>query len=110
MFAVILFVIIAIGFGFFSTQNSMPITLTFGDRVISQVPLYIVLGVTLLIGLLYSWLVNIVNSLFVSRRLQNKDLALNDLRKENEKLSQRLVELEMENTRLQAKIGNGVRE
>lgn len=104
MFAVILFVIIAIGFGFFSTQNSMPVTVTFGDREISHIPLYIALGVSLLLGLLYSWLVSLVQSLFVSRRLHDKDHALADVRRENDMLSKRMVELEMENTRLQAEL------
>jgi len=104
MFGVILFVIIALVFGYFSTQNSIPISLTFGDRIIPDVPLYLILGVTLLIGLLYSWLVSLVNSWFFARSLRGKEHTISNVKKENDTISQRLVELEMENTRLRAEL------
>jgi hypothetical protein len=51
MFSVILLVVIALVFGVFATQNTIGIPITIGSLVIPDVPLYIVLGVTLLIGL-----------------------------------------------------------
>ncbi len=106
MFSVILLVIIAIAFGFFSTQNSMSIPITFGSAVIPDVPLYIALGVSLLIGLLYSWIINLVDSLFVNANLRKKDHAIMDTQKTNEQLNERIVQLEMENTRLHAEMKN----
>lgn len=104
MLSVILLVIIAIFFGFFSTQNATPTSLTFGDQVIADVPLYIVLGVTLLVGLLYAWLVSLVTSMQVKKDLRDKDRSLTDVRRENDSLNKRVVDLEMENTRLRALI------
>jgi cell shape-determining protein MreC len=108
MFSVILLVIIAIAFGFFSTQNSIPIPVTFGDLVVSDVPLYIVLGVTLLIGLLFSWVISLANSMLFSMNLRKKDHTITDVTKDNEKLNQRLIDLEMENTRLRAELNKEV--
>jgi uncharacterized integral membrane protein len=102
MLSVILLVIIALAFGIFATQNTIGVPITFGSFVIPEVPLYVVLAVTLLIGLLFAWLISLANSLLYSRRLHDKDSAFASLRKENELLKQRNAELEIENTRLSA--------
>ena len=102
MFSVILLVIIALGFGYFATQNSMEIPVTFANMVIPDVPLYILVGVTLLIGLLFSWIISLANSIMFARNLRGKDHTIEDVTKANEALSQRITQLEIENTRLQA--------
>jgi cell shape-determining protein MreC len=102
MFSVILLVVIALVFGVFATQNTIGIPITIGSLVIPDVPLYIVLGVTLLIGLLFSWLLSLANSLLFSMRLRDKDSAFAEIQKENEALHQKVIDLEIENTRLAA--------
>jgi len=104
MLSVILLVIIAIAFGFFSTQNAMQVPVTFGDLVIPGVPLYIILGVTLLIGLLFSWIISLANSVLFAINLRSKDHAISDVTKSNDQLQQKLIDLEMENTKLQAQL------
>jgi hypothetical protein len=104
MFSVILLVIIALGFGYFATQNSLEIPITFANMVIPHVPLYIVLGVTLLIGLLFSWILSLVNSFLFSMNLRGKEHTIEDIKKTNEELNQRIIQLEIENTKLIAKL------
>ncbi|MDQ3239756.1 MAG: LapA family protein [bacterium] len=102
MLSVILLVIIALAFGFFATQNPMEIPISFGYYYIPDVPLYVVIGVTLLLGLLFSWIVSLVDSFFFARNLRSKDHTINDAKKSNEVLNKKILELEMENTRLKA--------
>ncbi|MDQ3099445.1 MAG: lipopolysaccharide assembly protein LapA domain-containing protein [bacterium] len=104
MFSVILLVIIALAFGVFATQNSINIPVTIAGSVIPDVPLYIVIGLTLLFGLFFAWVLSLVNSVLFSRTLKVKDHAIDDVRKENKELNLKITQLEIENTRLMAEV------
>lgn len=100
MFALILLVILALAFGYFATQNTLNIPITLASYTFSGVPLYIVLGITLLIGLLFSWFVSLLDSFSVAMKLRGKDSTIKDSNKTIQDLTKRVNELEIENAKL----------
>lgn len=103
MFTLILLVILALAFGYFATQNTLNIPLTLANYTISSIPLYIVLGATLLIGLLFSWLISILDSFSNAMKLRGKDSAIKNSKKAIQDLTKRINQLEIENAKLKGK-------
>ena len=100
MFNLIVYVILAIVFAYFSTQNTNPISLTLATYKIENIPIYIVLGVTLLIGLLFSWLHGLVGGFTSSMKIIGKENIIKDERKAIHELTKKVNELQLENARL----------
>jgi uncharacterized integral membrane protein len=100
MFTFIIFLILAICFGYFATQNPQTISVTIADRTLSQIPLYIVLGATLLIGLAFSWIVSLFDSLASALKIRGKDHKIKDASKTIHEMTKRINQLEIENAQL----------
>ena len=103
MFTVILFLILALVFGYFATQNTQHINLTVANYSLSSIPLYAVVGITLLIGLLFSWLVSLMDSFSGAMKLRGKEHKIKDANKTIQDLNKQVKELEIENARLKGK-------
>lgn len=106
VFTFILFIIVVLGFGVFATQNTQSITITFANYTISQVPLYIVLGVSLLIGLIVSSIGNLPNVFSAAMRMRGKEHAIKSGKSTINQLEKKIDQLEAENTRLKDEIKN----
>lgn len=100
MFTFILFVILALAFGIFATQNTQNVTVTLANYTLSQIPLYIVLGVSLLIGLSVSWINGLFNTFSATMKLRGKEHAIKDSKATIQQLNKKLDQLEAENARL----------
>ena len=100
MLTFIFFIIIALVFGIFATQNTQGVTITLGHLELPRIPLYIVMGVSLVIGLAISWINGLFDTFFASMQLRGKDNAIKDKQLTIQQLEKKLDKLEEENARL----------
>ena len=100
MFSFIIYLILAIVFGYFATQNTKPISVIFASYKIENIPLYVVLGVTLLIGLFFSWFIGLFDSLASAMKIRGKEHIIKDDKKIIRELTKKINQLEIENAKL----------
>ena len=100
MLTVILFLILALVFGYFATQNTQSITITVANYTLSSIPLYAAVGITLLIGLSFSWLVSLIDTFSAAMKLRGKEHKIKDANKTIQDLTKQIKDLEIENARL----------
>lgn len=103
MLSIILFLILALVFGYFATQNTQNISITVANYTLSSIPLYAAVGITLLIGLSFSWLISLVGSFSSAMKLRGKEHKIKDADKTIQDLNKQVKELEIENARLKGK-------
>ncbi len=70
--------------------------------------MYIVLGVTFLLGLAISWILSLIDNVFVAFQLKGKDSTINEARKTILDLTKKVNQLELENAKLEGKLENDV--
>lgn len=107
MFPLILLVSLGLGFGYFATQNTQHITISLANYVIPSVPLYIIIGVTLLIGFAISWIISLSDMLSTTFRMRGKESTIKNAKKTIHDLTKQINELEIENATLKGKLENG---
>jgi uncharacterized integral membrane protein len=105
MFTLILFVILGIMFGYFATQNTQTITITLANYATS-IPLYIAIGITLLLGLSFSWLISLLNSFSFAMKMRGKNSTIKDSKRTISDLTKHVNELEIENAKLKGETKN----
>lgn len=106
MFTLILLVILALGFSYFATFNTQLSIITFPGSLQYQVPLYILIGITLVLGLSLSWLISLLDSISTSLKLKGKEDTIKDAKSTIHDLTKRINQLEVENARLEERTGN----
>jgi hypothetical protein len=106
MFTLILFIVLALGYGYFATQNTALVSIVLPYLTIPDIPMYVIIGVTLLIGLTLSWLISLVDGLFATMALHGKDSTIKNAKRTNAELSRKINELEIENAKLMGKLEN----
>lgn len=94
MILLILLVVVGLGMAYFATQNGVAVPLTLADYVLGEYPLYVVVLVSILLGLFLGWLVNIVNGLSSTLTIHGKDSQLKKLQQENKRLEEEVIRLE----------------
>ncbi len=107
MEVIILAVIVGLGIGYFATQNTNLISLYFGPYVAPEIPLYFVVIGSLLLGLLLAWIFSLVNSLTSKIALHGKENRIKEDERTIAELTKEIHQLELENTRLKEKSGEG---
>lgn len=106
MFTLILLVILALGFSYFATENTQLSTITLAGYTLTPVPLYILTGVTLLLGLSLSWLISLLDSLSSALKLRGKEHVIKDAKTTIQELTKKINQLEIENAKLVGRSGN----
>ncbi|MFA9288712.1 MAG: lipopolysaccharide assembly protein LapA domain-containing protein [Weeksellaceae bacterium] len=104
MFTFILYIVLAIIFGYFATQNTDPVSVTLMGATLSQIPLYLILGVTLLVGLAFSWFISLFDTLAATMKIQGKEHVIKDSKATINDLEKKIARLEVENARLTGEI------
>ena len=84
----------------FAPQNSEPIVLTFLNYRLPEMPTYIVVVVALLVGLLFSWIISLINNVATGFTIRGKESKIKNSKKENTDLVKRVHQLELENAHL----------
>lgn len=100
MATLIITVLLGLAMAFFATQNTRPIPLNLFNTELTNVPTYIVVIGTLLVGLLLSWIISLVNDIANGMTIRGKESKIKDYKKENIELIRKNHQLELENTRL----------
>jgi uncharacterized integral membrane protein len=103
MIEIILYIIFGIGSAYFATQNAQTVTLHIASYTYKGIPLYMIILVSLLIGLIFSWIVITVRTLSNSLRMREKELLLKEIKKKNAEIIKELHQLQLENSELKAK-------
>jgi uncharacterized integral membrane protein len=105
MLALIFTVIFSIFIGYFATQNTSALTIHFWSYSWSGIPMYLIVLISLLVGLLFAWMFNLLTVISSSLTIKGKDQALLKAKNDNLELIKKVHQLELENTKLAAKEG-----
>ncbi len=100
MFTFILYIILALVFGYFATQNTETISINLLGSRLSDIPLYAILGVTLVIGLAFSWFISLFGTLGAMMKLRGKENVIKDSKLAIKDLEKRINQLELQNAKL----------
>lgn len=106
MLTVIFLVILALGFSYFATLNTQLTTITVPGYAILEVPLYILMGITLVLGLSFFWLISLLDSLSYTMKLRGKEHTIKDAKATIHDLTHRINKLEIENAKLSERAGH----
>ncbi|MFA6013214.1 MAG: lipopolysaccharide assembly protein LapA domain-containing protein [Desulfobacteraceae bacterium] len=104
MFTFILYFILALTFGYFATQNTQSISIVLFNQSLPDIPLFIVLGATLLTGIIFSWIVSLFNSLASALTLRGKERTIKEANSAINDLTKQVNQLESENDKLKKQI------
>lgn len=110
MLFLLITVILAGLFALFATQNTTVVEVSFGKFVLDNIPLYLVVLVPLLIGLLASYFIYIMYFLSTKLTLSEQKDKINYLKEENSELTKDLHKLELENAKLKSQNGEPIDE
>ncbi len=100
MLSIILLLIGGSVIAYLSLQNTMLVTLSFLDYTVPHLPLYVIIIGSMLVGFLLSYLIHLINSVFVFFTLHGKDKTIMSEKKEVAELTKRIHQLELENAKL----------
>lgn len=100
MFALILMIIFGMLLVFFALENTNNVTMTVANYSIPNIPLYMVVIGSILLGLFVGWFMSIFEWISSSFTMRGKDNAIKSAKTTVTKLEERIHELEVENARL----------
>lgn len=102
MATLIVTILLGLVIGYFATQNTGVISLNFLNYSVPAIPVYIVVGVALLFGLFFSWIISLVNRVTTGFTIRGKENKIKDFKRENAELLKEIHKLELENAKLKA--------
>ena len=100
MLVLLITVAFGIAVGYFATQNTDPVTVRLAEYAFEEVPLYLVVLGTLLVGLLIAWVLYFAKSVSAGLTIYGKEKAVKKAKHTVADLEQRVHDLETENARL----------
>ncbi len=106
MLTIILLVILALAFSYLAAYNSQLATITIPGYAQLEIPLYVLMGITLVIGLSFFWIISLIDSLFYSLKLRSKEHTIKDAKATIHDLTHRVNQLEIENAKLSERAGH----
>ena len=109
MLTLVVTAILAGAFALFATQNTAVVNVNFGNYML-QMPLFLVVIVPLILGLIASYFIYVAYSLSLKLTLNEQKDELKKLREENVNLTKDVHKFELENTKLKSKNGDSVDE
>jgi uncharacterized membrane protein YciS (DUF1049 family) len=106
MFALIILFVLGIGIAFFATQNTQTISIILADYHLNGIPLYLIVLVSLLLGVVISWIIGLIGVISSSLKIHGKESTIKDANKQISELTKKVHQLELENERLKAESGH----
>ncbi len=105
MLTLILIVIFGLGFGYFATQNTSVVFINFWEYSSPPVPVYLIILISIGIGILLTMIFNFLKWFSSSRKLSKKERDLQKTESEVNELTKEVHKLQLENTKLEAQLG-----
>jgi len=105
MLALVITVILGLGFALFATQNTAPVSIYVGGNTLSNVPIYLVILLSIVLTLLICGFIYLLRSLSSSLTISEKDEDIKKTRGELAEVTKQAHKLELENTKLKAELG-----
>lgn len=103
MITLILLVLGSIAAALFATQNTTFGVITFGSYHL-QVPIYLIVLISTLIGLLVSAVITFISSIVASLEIHGKDSKIKEGKKTVAELTKHIHQLELENVQLKTEL------
>ncbi len=100
MLTLILLLIFGSGMAYLAFQNSAHVTLTFLNYIFPDVPLYLVILGSTLVGVLLAYTIYLANSISTALTIHSKDNKIKESEKDLTQLTKKTHELELENESL----------
>lgn len=100
MFALLLTFIFGLGIAYFTAQNTHGVTVILANYPLTGVPMYLIVIVSLLIGLFFGWIMNLMQSISSGFAIRGKEHIIKKTHDEVARLQTRVHELETENVEL----------
>jgi uncharacterized integral membrane protein len=100
MLTLIAAIVFGLAFGLFATSNTDYTTLRFGAYVLPQIPIYMVVFGSLLIGLLAAWLLSSLEQISSWMTLNQQTHRIRQSESAIQSLQSKIHQLEIENSRL----------
>lgn len=100
MFSLVIAIILGLIFAFFAGQNTNGVSLNLFSYQFLNVPLYLVVLSSLLLGVIISYLINLIEGVSSALILHGKNQTIHQTQTTVNKLETRVKELELENARL----------
>ena len=104
MLALLVLIVFGIGVAIFATQNTQISAINLGNYTLANVPVYFLVLLALLMGIFISWIISLLGSITSSLTIYGKDTKIKKSSKEIDDLNERIHDLELENTKLQAEL------
>jgi putative membrane protein len=108
MIVFFLLLVVSIFVAFFATQNTAPTSITIATYSLKDIPMYLIVLVSLLIGFILSSLINLKKIISSALTISSKDMEIKDADHMISELTKRVHQLELENTRLETLNGEQV--
>lgn len=107
MLALILFVVFGIAFSLFATQNTGPISISFGSQnVFHNIPLYLAILLSVAVGLVFGTIFYFVKAISGQLTVRKLKQELERSHDEAIELTKRVHKLELEITKIKTKNGD----
>lgn len=98
-------VVLGVAFALFAVQNTVPASLRFGAYILEGIPIYLVVLIPLLLGLIVSFFIYLARDLSASLTINEQKDKIKNLKKHLADALKKDHKLELENTKLKAKTG-----
>jgi uncharacterized integral membrane protein len=100
MLSLIATILFGLATTYIALQNSSNITLKLGYYTFTNIPVYVVIVLSILVGILITALIHSLNRLSITLTLRSKDKIITDHQTTISQLKQEIHELEIENAQL----------
>lgn len=106
MWFLVVAIIIGSGIAYFSAQNTQPVSIYIGGyEVYTYIPLYVVIIVSLVAGILIAWLISLLGTISSKITIHGKEHTIREDNKRIAELTKKVHQLELENARLKKQEG-----
>lgn len=105
MITLIALAIFGLGAAYFATQNTTPVTVTIGTYLWPNIPLYLLIIGSFLLGIAICWVASSADRLSTALTLRHDKKLIQELEQKVTDRTKRIHELELENTKIKGKSG-----
>jgi len=103
VFTLIFSIVFGLALSFFALQNTNRVTITLANIPFSDVPLWVIIVISVLVGLIFASYFNVINIVTSALKLHNKDNAIKGADNEIQSLKNENKKLREENEELKTK-------